>query len=172
MLTVLTIGHGLRSGTEFLSLLEKFRVDMVVDVRSVPYSKRNPFFRRGHLDTALKVSGMQYLFLGDQLGGRPKDAHCYDASGHVNYEVLRTRPFYRQGIERLLHMASRRLVVILCSETDPAFCHRTRLIGETLHDKGVRVLHIDVNGNLRLHSDVMLVVNKGRNTVDLFSALS
>lgn len=172
MITVLSIGHGLRSGSEFLALLEKFRVDTLVDVRSIPYSKRNPFFRREHLATALKASGMQYLFLGDQLGGRPKDATCYDAAGNVDYAVLRRKPSFRQGLDRLLHCASHHLVAIMCSESDPAHCHRTRLVGEALHDKGVRVLHVDVNGNLRLHSDIMLVVNKGKNVVDLFSEIS
>jgi uncharacterized protein (DUF488 family) len=72
--TIFTIGHSMRTATEFISLLEEFQIDLVVDVRSIPRSRTNPQFNIDVLPEALAVAGIGYLHL-PALGGlrhRPK----------------------------------------------------------------------------------------------------
>ena len=85
---VLTIGHSNHSTERFLALLLERGVDEVVDVRSSPFSRFTPQFNHDALGDALHEAGIDYVFLGGELGGRPMDASCYDSDGRVMYDRL------------------------------------------------------------------------------------
>lgn len=145
---IYTIGHGNRSFEQFIALLEQYRIAFVVDVRSQPYSRFSPHFSKQALERSLKEHGTRYVFMGDALGGRPQDSDCYDSTGRVDYAVLRTKPFYLAGIERLRTAWQKQLhVAVMCSELKPEQCHRSKLIADTLLEQGIAVVHIDENGN-------------------------
>lgn len=145
---VLTIGYGARELDEFLKLLLAHGVRYLIDVRSAPYSKFKPDFSRDALAQTARERGLEYVYLGDQLGGQPDDPACY-ADGKVVYEAVARRVAYQQGIERVVRAQARGLrIVLMCSEGKPELCHRTKLIGETLVTRGVPVAHIDENGVL------------------------
>ena len=94
--------------------------------------------------------------MGDQLGGRPKEPHCYDVDGKVNYGILGTREFFLKGIERLETAYDKDLsIAIMCSESKPAECHRTHLIGKALVSIGIQVQHIDEKGILRTQDEIL-----------------
>ena len=152
--TVLTIGHSRHPIDRFLALLRQHQVEVLVDARSQPFSRFSPHFSRGRLESAVAAASMRYLFLGDQLGGRPKEPACYDAAGNVDYDRVERQPFYQQGIERLLDGIARFRVCVLCSEEDPSHCHRRRLIGRTLVRRGVTVLHIRKDGSLEPNEEI------------------
>src|SRR5437868_6071407 len=80
-----TVGHSNHSLEEFLNLLDKHRIEVLVDTRSHPYSKYVAHFNREDLQSALRQSGLRYLFLGGELGGRPAEEDYYDDEGHVLY---------------------------------------------------------------------------------------
>ena len=149
-LRVFTLGHSDHSAEEFVTLLQKHRVAMVVDVRSQPYSQWAPQFNRENLSRALTAAQVRYHFLGDVLGGRPSNRELYDP-GHetVNYERLSASVEYAQGIDELIRVAREcaENVAILCSEGDYHKCHRGRLITPTLLRRGVRVTHIQPDGS-------------------------
>lgn len=151
-----TIGHGNRPAATLLELLHTYRIDHLIDVRSVPYSRFHPQFRQEQLKAFLEANGVRYVYMGDQLGGRPKDESCYTAEGKIDYRIVRTKSFFKQGIARLRTAYEKDLrVAIMCSERDPAQCHRTRLIAEALVPEGVNVIHIDAQGALQEHEAVM-----------------
>lgn len=77
--TVYTIGHSSMALEQFLSLLKAADIGAVADIRSSPYSRRNPQFNREPLKAALKAEGIAYSWLGDELGGRPKGPQYYCA---------------------------------------------------------------------------------------------
>ena len=146
-LTVYTIGHSDHTMEAFLALLQQHGIALVADVRSQPYSRWVPQFNRENLSRDLQAAGIRYAFLGDALGGRPKDPQLYDAGQeHPNYERLASSPGYLAGIERLLQLAAQERVAILCSEGDHHKCHRGLLITPTLLARGARVLHITPDG--------------------------
>ena len=88
---------------------------------------------------ALKQHGIGYLYLGDALGGQPKDPDCY-ADGKVLYDRVKEKTFFKEGIARLRRAFEQgRRVAIMCSEGKPELCHRSVLIGAALTELGVPV---------------------------------
>src|SRR5262245_40597757 len=98
---VFSIGHSRHPIGEFLRLLERHAIEVLVDVRSMPYSRFSPQFTRNALERAVEAAGRGYVFLGKELGGRPDDAALYDHAGHVLYGRLASSPSFERGIERL-----------------------------------------------------------------------
>lgn len=148
-ITVYTIGHSDHTTEAFLALLLQHGITLLADVRSQPYSQWVPQFNRENLSRDVQDAGIRYAFLGDALGGRPKDRRFYDpGESHPNYERLAASPDYLAGIEQLLQLAAQQRVAILCSEGDYHKCHRGLLITPTLLARGARVLHIAPDGTL------------------------
>lgn len=164
-----TIGHGSRKSEDFLSLLKEFGIEYLIDVRSQPYSKFNPQFNQNELKFLLERNGIRYVFMGDTIGGRPKDISCYDSEGKVDYEAVKTKDFFINGIERLKTAYNKDInVVIMCSESKPCECHRSKLIGKVLNSENIVLKHIDEKGKLKDQATVINELNKGLSAVDLF----
>lgn len=150
-----TIGYGNRSFHQLVELLYTHGVYHLVDVRSHPVSRQRPEFSKSKLAGLLDAADIRYHFMGQQLGGRPRDPAYYTGQ-QVDYDKLQTADFYREGIEALHEaLAFRQGLAILCAELRPEHCHRARLIGETLVAEGVEVLHIDADGAAVPHAEVM-----------------
>lgn len=151
-----TIGHGRRKAEQLLELLHRYQIQYLIDVRSQPYSRFNPQFNRQALAAFLKANEIQYVFMGDLLGGRPKDVLCYEVDGRINYGIVSTRDFFRKGLERLITAYEKDLsVAIMCSESKPGDCHRTHLISKALLGQSITVSHIDEEGNLKSQEEVL-----------------
>lgn len=150
-----TIGHSNRSIDSFLSLLHRYDINYIADIRTSPYSAYNPEFNRPELKQALNKQGFKYVYMGDTLGGRPADPACYNLLGKVDYSLVRRQPFFRQGIDRLLTAWEKDVqLALLCSEAKPQNCHRSRLVGKTLEEMGVYLRHIDENGFIRHQTEL------------------
>ncbi len=152
---IFTVGHSNHSVEEFIALLEGHRVDVVVDVRSAPYSRYTPQFNHTLLAGVLAEAGIEYSFLGGELGGRPVDRSCYDADGRVNYERIAESEQFDDGMRRLLFTADENRVAVMCSEKEPLDCHRTLLIARALVERGFSVQHILADGSMEPHDDTI-----------------
>lgn len=151
-----TIGHGNRKAEDFLRLLQKYDISYLVDVRSVPYSRFNPQYNQPSLKSFLENNNIQYVFMGNELGGRPQDPGCYDDEGHIDYSKVIQKDFFRKGIERLKTASEKKLALaFMCSESNPADCHRTRMIGIVLNAEGIPLKHIDKTGEIKNQETVM-----------------
>jgi uncharacterized protein (DUF488 family) len=156
-----SIGHGSRKADVFISLLQQHHIHYLIDVRSKPQSRFHPQFNRAALETLLASHSIRYVFMGDQLGGRPKEPHLYDDKGQVSYQKIAGQDWYQEGIARLQKASSQAdRCAIMCSERDPADCHRTRLIGESLRQLGIQLLHISEDGSLKTQQAVMEKIRK------------
>jgi uncharacterized protein (DUF488 family) len=147
---IYTIGHSTHATSQFVELLTKHCVDVVADVRSSPYSRFQPQYNREELRNSLRSAGVQYVFLGAELGARSNDPNCY-VEGRVQYDRLAQGSYYRQGIDRLIDGASSHVIAIMCSEKDPLECHRTLLVAQTLVARGLKIAHILADGTLETH---------------------
>jgi uncharacterized protein (DUF488 family) len=135
-------------------LLKKYEIEVVVDTRSHPYSRHAQRFNARALEAALSRVGIGYLFLGRELGGRPKGEEFYDGNGRVDYALVGcSRPF-SDGISRLEDEMRSRTVALLCSEENPAYCHRKLLVGRALEERGITVRHIRGDGSAETKRDV------------------
>jgi uncharacterized protein (DUF488 family) len=166
ILPLFTIGYGARTLQEFMAALTTNRIEFVVDVRTAPYSRFKPEFSKDLLQYELERAGVRYLFMGDTLGGQPKDPACH-VDGKVDYDKVRDQPFFQEGLERLRKaFAQQRRVALMCSEGRPEQCHRSKLIGEALITAGIPVCHIDEDGSLLTQTQVIERLTKGQ--MDLF----
>lgn len=160
--SIYTIGYGAREIGAFLAVLQTYQIQYLVDVRSSPYSSYKPEFSKNSFKTILEANGIRYLFMGDSLGGKPGNPDCY-TGGKVDYAKLARQPFFRTGIDRLLKASQQeQRVVVMCSEGKPEKCHRSKLIGQTLTQEGVEVLHIDEKDKAITQKQVLLRLTGGQ----------
>ncbi len=165
-----TIGHSNHEQAHFLELLKQHQIDVLADVRSSPYSRYTTHFNRETLQGAVKSIGLQYLFLGDSLGGRPPQSDCYDEQGFVLYWRQAETPLFLSGVERIERGREKYRVAMMCSEEDPTVCHRYRLISRVLTERGGEVRHIRGDGELQSQQRVDQLSGVGQQSL-LFSEL-
>jgi len=141
-----TIGYSGRSIDNLIALLEHYKITVLCDVRSVPYSSRNPQFNRELLKKELKSHDIKYVFLGEELGARPKDPSCY-INGKALYQMIAESTLFKNGLERIrLGMQKDYVLALMCAEKDPMACHRSILICRNLRDSLIDIRHI-INHN-------------------------
>jgi uncharacterized protein (DUF488 family) len=142
-----SIGHSNAEINAFIDLLRRYEITALADTRSQPYSRYNRHFSREQLKHSLEEAGIEYFYMGKELGGRPEDPALYSQNGKVEYDLVAQSSFYLAGIERLLALASDRRVAFMCAEADYKSCHRYWLITRTLTRRGVVVRHILHSGD-------------------------
>ncbi len=167
--TVFTIGHSTHAVATLIEVLRRHGVTILADVRSQPYSRSNPQFNKEEVQRRLKAVGLAYVFMGDQLGGRPADQGAY-VDGKLQYDLLaRTRDFLA-GLDRVIKGARAGRIALMCAERDPLRCHRGILISRHLVDRAIAVTHILENGGLERHADseTRLLTEMGMGPPELF----
>lgn len=144
-MTLYTIGHSTRELAEFVDILKAYKIELLVDVRSVPKSRHTPQFNKDNLSKVLPSNGLTYRHL-EKLGGlrhTTKDSvnlgwHNTSFRGYADY--MQTDEF-AAGLEELLKLAESKTVAIMCAEAVPWRCHRS-LIGDALIVRGHTVIDI------------------------------
>jgi uncharacterized protein (DUF488 family) len=136
MKKIYTLGTDLRSGEDFVEILHAYDIQVLIDVRSYPKSKI-PIFCKGNLEELLKREGIEYHFLGKELGGFRK-------TGYSAYTLTED---FRKGIDLLESIAVSHPTVFICAEKFPWKCHR-RWIARELHQRGWEVDHIIEKGKV------------------------
>jgi len=155
-----SIGHGNKSIETLVEELNFFGINYLIDIRSKPYSKYSPQFNQNSLKFSLIEKDIKYTFMGDILGGLPEDPTCY-TNGHVDYEKLKEKDFFKTGLQRLVTAHNKKIkVAIMCSESKPEECHRTKLIGEELKTYGITLNHIT-----RTKNNQKQIITKDQNEV-------
>lgn len=137
-----TVGHSNLEFAQFVKLLRDFDVQVLVDVRSRPQSGRFPQFSQPAFEKLLEGEGIPYLFLGEELGGRPDDPDAYRPDGVVDYRRRRKSYAFGAGMDRVLGELASRSLALMCAEEDPLECHRFLMICPELVASGIQPLHI------------------------------
>lgn len=151
---IYSIGYALLTVERFCFLLRMHGIDAVCDVRSSPFSRSNPDFSKHFLRSKLKEEGIEYVFLGKELGARSSDPSVYN-NGRVEYERLAATAEFQQGLARIETGADRFTIAMMCAERDPLTCHRTILVARHLIERGFDVEHILETGRIESHSEVL-----------------
>jgi uncharacterized protein (DUF488 family) len=135
-----SIGHSNHCFEQFRDLLLYHGITLVVDVRSVPYSKFVPQYNREELREQLGWEGISYLYAGKELGGRNRVP--------ASLEEAVESPEFQAGLAALLtRIAAGEVVAIMCAERDPFNCHRFYLVSYALEERGIEVRHVLETGN-------------------------
>lgn len=146
---IYTIGHSSLSYEKFISLLKKFDIEAVADVRSKPASIHARWSAKKKLEKVLADEGLEYNYYGNELGGLP-----FEKISDF-YERERS-PLFVVGIQKLIDSAKKKRTVILCSEARPEKCHRKHIIGRHLVNRGWEVIHILRDGETESQEQTLL----------------
>ena len=168
---VFTVGHSNHSKETFLKLLESQEIRTVVDVRSTPYSQHVSRFNRESLAQLLKQAGMEYVFAGNLLGGRPGDDGYYTTLGRADYRKMAATDSFERGIGVVLERVETGNTALMCAEREPEDCHRTLMVGHELHATGLEVLHLVPDRPPLNHRSLLEKLMRRRNTQDADEAV-
>jgi len=160
MRPIKTIGHSNHPIERFVALLKAGGIERLVDVRSMPWSRRWPHFGRERLARSLAEAGIAYTWEGEALGGKPKAGGGYDDTA--------ARPEFKDALGRLIADRAGTTLCLMCAEKEPLDCHRTVLVSRRLAERGVAIEHLLADGTARPHAEVEEALLKKSGGADLF----
>ena len=149
---IYSIGYATHTIESFIDTLKKFNITAIADVRSQPYSKFKPEFNRENLKQALINNGIEYVFLGDNVGARIEAPECYK-NGHADYGLISKHPLFQKGLARIVKGIKKYSIAIMCAEKDPINCHRTILICKQLKNNNIQIIHIIDSNTTENHTE-------------------
>jgi uncharacterized protein (DUF488 family) len=147
-----TVGHSNIPIERFVALLRQAGVTAIADVRSVPASRRFPWFSKNNLAKYLAREGIDYAAMGDVFGGRPRQERLY-RDGVADYEAMTEKLQFQEALAGLMTDAERSRICLMCAEREPLDCHRCLLLARSLAERGVAVGHILHDGAIEPHAD-------------------
>ena len=172
-LVVFTIGHSTRTLEEFVELLKTYRVNLIVDVRTVPRSRHNPQFNKETLPKTLKPGGIKYIHM-PEIGGLRRPKHdsinlAWKNMGFRGYaDYMQTKEF-TDNLLKIIALARENRLALMCAEALPWRCHRS-LISDALVVRHVKVEHIiSATGCLNHQLNEMAQVEGTKITYPLFT---
>jgi uncharacterized protein (DUF488 family) len=152
---IYTIGHSTHPLDYFLELLKTYKVNCVVDVRSIAASSYNPQYNKEPLSNFLKNNDVTYMHFAEEFGARHGDPELLDSEGKVDFEKVRKSWNFQKGIERLWQGINKGYTMaLMCSESEPFDCHRFSMISIALEKDGFDVEHILKDKTLRSNAQV------------------
>jgi uncharacterized protein (DUF488 family) len=163
--SVFTIGHSTRSQEDFIALLKTHGVKRLIDIRTIPRSRRHPQFSRDALASALRAAGISYLHL-KKLGGlrRAKPNSKNRGWRNPNFrgyaDYMQTADF-KVGIERAEKLAKTKPTALMCAEAVPWRCHRS-LVADALLVRQLNVEHIVSGARRQVHKLTSFAKAKGK----------
>lgn len=164
MTKIFTIGHSTRAIEEFIELLRMHEITQLVDIRTIPKSRRNPQHGQDQLEPSLQQAGISYVYL-KALGGLRSKAKesvndAWENASFRNYADYMQTDAFVEGIDELIALAEERVTAIMCAEAVPWRCHR-RLVSDALLVRGVDSCEIISATSERLHTMTPFAVVDG-----------
>lgn len=168
---ILSVGHSTLTYETFVRRLKSVGVTAIADVRSSPFSRHLPHFNQDVLKDTLAQDGIAYVFLGQELGGRPQGQKYY-TNGIADYEKMATSSSFKEGICRVIEGSQKYNIAMMCSEHNPLDCHRCLLVGRALIEQDLDINHILSNGGIVSHVKIesQLLAMLGKDEKDMFAS--
>jgi len=162
--TLYSIGHGHKTIEEFVAELNAYEIKYIIDVRTMPFSKWAQHFNQGIIETWLHQFDITYAYMGNAIGGKPQDDSCYDREGYFDYRKMAQMPKFKEGLKRLVSANENGFhVALMCSESDPTLCHRSKLIGrELFFQNHINITHIVDTEKSLSQTELMKDLSKGQ----------
>lgn len=171
---IYTIGYTGFTVEEFISTLKKYEINVVIDVRSSPYSERYADYNRDNIESVLSENEIYYRNYVKEFGARQDNRSFYAEEGFLDFEKFAKSEQFLSGVEKIINSVAKGYkIVFLCAEKNPIQCHRTILVSRAFYELGYKVWHLLPNEEKISHSEIIsqLLVkycpNMGQ--VDMFS---
>ncbi|MCR5138049.1 MAG: DUF488 domain-containing protein [Oscillospiraceae bacterium] len=147
-----TIGYaGFPNVNDFILALKENGIQILIDVRSTPYSAYFEAYNKDNLSKLLKENGIYYANYARQFGARQENRSFYK-NGRLDFEVFSKSDQFLEGIKSV--EKSNAIIAFMCAEKKPSECHRTILVARAFCDKGHKITHIMANGESVTQHDV------------------
>lgn len=152
---VYTIGYAHHTQESFLHLLERYKIQCVIDVRTVAYSKFHPQFNKEPLKYFLNSHGILYKQMKEAFGIVRPESNLINGQGYLDFTQLALLPEFKEGVEQILRGVKKGYrIAFMCAEKSPCDCHRSTLVGRNLRERGCEVYHILWNGTIETQEDL------------------
>lgn len=140
---VYTIGHSNYPEEKLIDMLKYYKIDTVVDIRGIPYSKYNVQYNKETIEQSLRSKGFIYIYMAKELAAKRMSKISYNAEGYADFEKVIKEEDFIKGIERLRNGCRKGYnIALLGAMQDPIRCHRSILCGRALRKAGFDVKHI------------------------------
>lgn len=149
-----TLGHSTLAPEELIRLIQGAGIQAIADVRSIPFSGRQPHFSSPNLGHMLEKAGIRHVYLGDLVGGRPRHSGLYTPTGRADYRAMARSEWFLRGLDRLRNGLERMSIGLMCGEEDPLPCHRCLLIAPELVARGMEPLHLRKGGRVETQREL------------------
>jgi len=138
-----TIGHSTHPIELFINILQNKGINVIIDVRSTPYSKYADQYNKDRLKDTLTQYNITYIYMGEQLGARYNDKSLLFNDGKVDFGKVEKSEKFQEGINRIDDgLLKGYTIALMCTEKNPLECHRFSMISHYLAEKGYEILHI------------------------------
>ncbi len=144
---VYTIGYAGTAIERFVEILKNKRVDILIDVRSIPRSQYFYQFNDNILSKALSNAGIKYENWKREFGARQDNEEFY-TDGILDYGKFAKSKQFQDGISKIKELVNHDInICLMCAEIDPVNCHRAILCGKELYANGLSIIHIIAKRN-------------------------
>lgn len=141
--TIYTIGYTGFTIDGFIETLKLHQINVVIDVRSSPYSERYPDYNKNAIEPKLKENGIYYRNYVSEFGARQENVNFYSEEGCLDFALFAQSEQFLSGVEKIKNSVSKGYnIVLLCAEKEPIQCHRTILVARVFSDLGYKIIHL------------------------------
>ncbi len=150
-----TIGHSNYEINYFINIVKKYKINCIVDVRSIPYSKYSPQYNKENIKKLLKINKINYIYMGKEFGAMRTAKTLYTKEGYVDFEKVKYDKDFKLGINRIkVGVEKGYKIAFMCAEKIPSDCHRCILIGRTFKNLGYNIINIIDENKYKLQNDI------------------
>lgn len=147
-----SIGYsGFPNINDFIETLKASQIQILIDVRSHPYSSYFVDYDKEKLSDILKRNRIYYCNYARQFGARQEDRSFYKG-GRLDFELFSKSEQFLEGVSAVVK--SNANIVFMCSEKHPANCHRAILVTRAFSDLGYPIIHLKPNGESLTQKDI------------------
>jgi len=146
--TLYTIGYSGFNVDDFVDILKKYGINVLIDVRSNPFSAYFSAFNKEQLENTLKSKHIFYRNYAKEFGAQQPERSFYTPQGYLDFEKFTTSQVFNEGYHKIENgLKQDYIFAFMCAEKDPIDCHRSIMISKTFKDNGYTVLHLLPNIN-------------------------
>jgi uncharacterized protein (DUF488 family) len=155
MADIYTMGYSAFALEDFIETAKSFGIKLVVDVRSLPYSKHYPDYNKESLEKILSAHNIFYRNYAKEFGAQQTRKDFFSPEGFLDYEKFVKSDDFMRGFSKIKKSLEKNYTLaFLCAEKDPSVCHRSIMVARPFCESGLTVNHILQNGDTETQKEI------------------